>query len=391
MTIYQAATTAAAANVKSKAGYFQMPVNSVGQPTSTEEFITMIAWRWETAFTPSTYGTVSGYVAPTTQQLQTLYDLSTDAKGDPSTINAFVFAVLVRDMVLQTATDPKWQPYIDLRAESAMGGHVNDVASYQNVLKASHGELVTNVLYDQLVSEGLLNKTLLDSLPSGGRLTVSVPASPASDPVLDKITELYIAYFSRAPENGGLKGWSDNYHTLVASGMTDKQAYISIANSFWEPASGEYASITGYSKTMSNQAFVEKVYANVLGRPDAPQNDAAGIAGWVNALDQGTIASRGDFIISLIDGAYSYIDAYPTDPISIYVDALLENRIEVGRFFGQSQYSGALEGSNAVNIGVAILKGVDATKASVDFVKAHIVAGDIQLVGVSATYDAFVV
>lgn len=384
-----AATTAAASNVLAKSGYFQMPVNSVGVPTSAAEFITMLAYRWDAEF--SDYGTVSGYVAPTTQQLQTLYNLSTDVKGDPSTINSYVFSILVRDMVLQTATDQKWQPYINVHAEYAKGGQVNDVSSYENVLKASHGELVSNVLYDKYTSLGLVSKTTLDALPSGGRLTVTAPASPAPDPVMDKITELYIAYFNRAPEHGGLEGWSNNHHSLVASGLTDKQAYVNISNSFWEPASGEYGSITGYSKTMSNQSFVEKVYANVLGRPDAPQTDAAGISGWVNALDSGAISSRGDFIISLIDGAYSYIDAFPTDPVSIYVDALLHNRIEVGRFFGQSEYSGALQGANAVNLGVAVLKGVDATQASVDAVKAHIVAGDIQLLAVPTAYDASLV
>lgn len=381
-----ASTITAAASVVAKAGYFQMPVNAAGVPTSPDEFMSMIAWRWETIFTD--YPDVSGYVAPTTAQIQTLYNLSTDAKGDPSTINPFVFAILARDMVLQTATDPKWKPYIDLQANFAKGGQVNDVASYNNILKASHGELVTNVLYDQYTSMGFVTKPLLDTLPSGGRLTVTAPATPAVDPVQDKITELYIAYFNRAPENGGLEGWSNNYHSLVASGLTEKQAYVNISNSFWEPASVEFASITGYSKTMTNQAFVEKVYANVLGRPDAPQNDSAGIAGWVNALDTGAIASRGDFIISLIDGAYNYISAFPTDPISIYVDALLHNRIEVGRFFGQGQYSGHLEGANAVNYGVAVLKGVDATHASVETVKAHIVAGDIQLSGMPLALDA---
>lgn len=385
-----AQTLAAVAGVVAKSGYFSMPYNSIGVPTSQAEFMTMIASRWDAEF--SDYNGVSGYVAPTTQDLQAIYDRSTDSKGDPSTVNTLVYSVLIRDLIFLTPTDHKWQPYINVWAEYAKGGYSNDVTGFQNILAASRGEKVANSLYDQYVSTGLIGKSVFDSLPSGGRITGPIGNEPPANHVVDKLTELYIAYFARAPEHSGLDYWSQQYKTLVGGGLSEKDAYSSIANSFWPAASVSYSNLTGYSEGMSTRDFVTKVYSNVLGRPDAVQNDLAGIQYWVNALDSKAIKSKGDFIVELIDGAYSYIQSKPSDPVSIHVKDLLSHRIEVGRFFAQSQFSGNLKGEAAVKAGTAVLAGVDTSKASVDSVKQHIISGDIggieiALVGISTTND----
>ena len=67
------------------------------------------------------------------------------------------------------------------------------------------------------------------------------------------IARLYQAYFLRRPDAGGLAFWSGQQMPLAA-----------ISEAF--AASDEFASLYG---TLSNQAFVERVYQNVMGRdPD---------------------------------------------------------------------------------------------------------------------------
>ena len=89
-----------------------------------------------------------------------------------------------------------------------------------------------------------------------------------------QVARLYDTALGRLPDAGGLGYWTAAIEAGTAT-LTD------LAQSF--VTSAEF--VAGYG-ALGNGAFVEKVYANTLGRP----GDAPGVAFWTQALDNG--ASR---------------------------------------------------------------------------------------------------
>jgi parallel beta-helix repeat protein len=93
------------------------------------------------------------------------------------------------------------------------------------------------------------------------------------------VARLYYAAFDRAPDAGGLTGWTDS----VKSG----NALANVADKF--AASAEFKATYG---SLSNQKFVEQLYLNSLDR----QGDAGGINYWTQTLDAGQL-DRGDVLV----------------------------------------------------------------------------------------------
>ena len=117
---------------------------------------------------------------------------------------------------------------------------------------------------------------------------------PPSSPT-DLITELYLGYYDRAPDNTGLQFWISAYNTGILAGVNGTTELTTLANDFAN--SIESTAIYPYlsSPNPANAAsFVTQVYANVLNR--AP--DAAGLAFWVNQLTTGQ-TSVGGFIVTV--------------------------------------------------------------------------------------------
>ncbi|MGP5371337.1 DUF4214 domain-containing protein, partial [Pseudomonas helleri] len=330
--------------------YAALTVNAIGQTTSRALFESELSLWWKGVFTDySSYGAgyPNGYVEPTTQDLQRLYDASVGANGDPATIQNF--SIYALDLVLETATDARWQPYYNLAKWSADTSHgAYEIGRLASLNKANAGIPQSNYIRDDFKAHPLT--PYVDTPP-----LTPITTTLQVDNVTKAINDLYIGYFNRAPEHGGLKLWSGVMDSLIAGGKSFNDALIDVANQFWPAASVVFSHLTGYTQGMSTTDFVTKVYANVLGRPDAATTDLAGIQNWANALDNGTIKSRGEFIVSLENGAHQYIKANPTDPVSIHVDAFLSNRADVGLFFAQSQYSGGLSSDSAVTVGMAAL------------------------------------
>lgn len=214
------------------------------------------------------------------------------------------------------------------------------------------------LLYEQLVAF----KSDNDYLLGASSITPTPTLASAS---IDRLIELYIAYFNRAPEYQGLSYWQSELGGLLQYGYQETQALDVIAEQFW-PAAQKFSEITGYMISMSNFDFVGKVYGNVLGRPTATSSDRDGIQFWADRLTEGYIASRGELIGELLRGAHAYIDAYPLFNTSQYVSAYLENRLEVARYFAQDKISGALQGDIAVQAGIRALATVTSDPASVN-------------------------
>lgn len=103
---------------------------------------------------------------------------------------------------------------------------------------------------------------------------------------LQQLTELYIAYFDRAPDAGGLLFWG----TSLNNGVTLQE----IAALFFEQDEAR----DRMPADLPTDAFVDLAYQNLLERdPDQAGKDYS-----VNELDTGSV-SRPEFMLALINGA----------------------------------------------------------------------------------------
>lgn len=156
--------------------------------------------------------------------------------------------------------------------------------SYQASMPAATGALAPFRIAPTLVTQQY--RDVLRRTPAQDRFdfwTARVPGttSPAAfitnlvqsseaDSLLHGTTRLYRAYFLRNPDHAGFTYWTDRR----AGGMT----LARISNVFAQ--SSEFRNRYG---SLSNDAFVRRVYQNVLGR--AP--DSGGLAYWTKRLDGG--------------------------------------------------------------------------------------------------------
>lgn len=158
----------------------------------------------------------------------------------------------------------------------------------------------------------------------------SVPAAQFAD-----LTDMYIAYFDRAPDAVGLFYWASRLH----DGMTLPE----IARSFFV----QPETITAYPANQTATEFVTKVYDNMLGR--AP--DVAGLNYWVNDLQAGNV-SKDEFMLAVIYGAR----ASTGSPLDVQY---LANKNAVGRDFAVT------EGLNNVEWAKNVMAAVNSDLGSV--------------------------
>jgi len=137
---------------------------------------------------------------------------------------------------------------------------------------------------------------------------------------LDTLSDLYIAYFGRAPDAEGLTYWFRELYT----GSLDFQ---STAKSFSDQA--EFQST--YPEDSSNREFIESVYANMFNRTP----DDAGWDYWEGELDGGM--AKDVFLLAVINGAYS-----PTGGADDA--ALLENKHDVSMYYAEQTMLNPQEG-----------------------------------------------
>jgi hypothetical protein len=182
------------------------------------------------------------------------------------------------------------------------------------------------------------------------------------------LTELYVAYFNRAPDAVGLDFWAAALH----DGMSLQQ----IAKLFLSAPE----TIAAYPASQSTQDFVTEVYNNVLGR--AP--DTGGLNFWANELQHGNV-TKDSFLLNMIYGTRaSAANGFPADA------QYLANKELVGAHFAIAQ------GLNDGTWSNTVMAGVDGTAASVTAanqltdsfaataVTAHGIEFVVQLVGIAA-------
>jgi hypothetical protein len=156
------------------------------------------------------------------------------------------------------------------------------------------------------------------------------------------LTELYIAYFNRAPDAVGLYFWGDQ----MAAGLGLRE----IATYFFDQP--ETRALYGSLDDMSS--FVTAVYTNVLGR----MPDAEGQAYWLDVLESGTDVTPPSFIHAILAGAKA-------ETGSAADAAYLASKVALGGHFAVTRGMSDVE-----NAGM-IMQGFDGTDPSLAASLAH--------------------
>lgn len=127
--------------------------------------------------------------------------------------------------------------------------------------------------------------------------------------VAQDVTDLYVAYFNRAPDSGGFDFWFHYGYT----GLSMR----TIAECFSD--SDEYRA--AYPNSLTNREFVEQIYQNLFDRTP----DQGGWDFWTAVLDSGNFP-RSSFILDMMAGAYAP-SAGPEDR------TLIENKHDVSLYY----------------------------------------------------------
>lgn len=171
--------------------------------------------------------------------------------------------------------------------------------------------------------------------------TVSLLAGDKSKTIaqsdLDKLIELYIAFFNRVPDAEGMIYWIDT----IKAGRTIEQ----LADNFYTAAI-ENPTDTGYAANMSTEEFVRKIYKNVLGRNEV---DQGGLDYWSGELNSGR-KSRGNLVRFIIDAAHGFKNNAEYG----WVADLLDNKVNVGTYFSIQHGLSYNTGSESIIKGMAI-------------------------------------
>lgn len=153
----------------------------------------------------------------------------------------------------------------------------------------------------------------------------------------DFLVGVYVASFSRAPDFAGLNYWAHDLAALSSKGLSNTAAIQEITATMYKAGSqnGEKGS------SMSNSAYVDYLYNNVLGRGP----DAAGQSWWVNDLNNGS--PRDNFLATYLQAALEH------QSDATYVQARIsvaKYAAQLNRDGGSVDLSGVLSGvTNASN------------------------------------------
>ncbi len=136
-----------------------------------------------------------------------------------------------------------------------------------------------------------------------------------------EITELYMAYFNRAPDAVGLYYWIDQF-TLgfpleeMAGALFEQPEPSAIYGGFFDDA-GNLIDISGY---------LRQVYLNVLGR----EPDQAELEYWVSELQSNGAVSAPLLIFALVNGVHN---ASAPDAQTLLDQQYLQDKLDLGIYF----------------------------------------------------------
>lgn len=195
-------------------------------------------------------------------------------------------------------------------------------------------------------------------------LTVQSIAAAAPQADVQRLEELYVAFFNRVPDADGLAYWIRQ--------MSGGQSINQIAEAFYN-AGVQYSSLTGFSAGMSNADFVNVVYKNVLGRTAGA--DADGLAYWGGELASGR-ATHGSLVSTILSSAHTY----KGDATWGWVADLLDNKVAVANKFAVEWGLNYNTPDDSISHGMAIAAAVTAMSTVSAISLIGVSANDIHLV-----------
>lgn len=203
--------------------------------------------------------------------------------------------------------------------DTIYGGAGRDVVSFSGNLTNYKIEISGNSfsISDNRGTDGtdtMKNIEALQFMDKSVNLTVQATAKAAPSANVSKIIELYLAFLNREPDADGLEYWINQ----LQSGKTINQ----IAETFYY-AGVEFSSLTGYSKNMANDDFINLIYKNVFKRDGA---DPEGLSYWRTELVSGR-ASHGSLVSDMLYSAHTLTG----NATYGWVANLLDNKIAVAR------------------------------------------------------------
>ena len=194
-------------------------------------------------------------------------------------------------------------------------------------------------------------------------LTIHETAKSIPQADVQKIMELYVAFFNRVPDADGLEYWISE----MKGGKTINQ----IADTFYS-AGVQFSEVTGYTATMSNADFINVIYKNVLGRVDGA--DSGGLTYWSEKLSTGS-ATRGTLVSTIIYAAHGF----KGDTTWGWVADLLDNKIEVAKSFAQDLALNYLTPNDSITKGMAIAAAITPIDKTAALTLIGVSPNDIQL------------
>jgi len=248
------------------------------------------------------------------------------------------------------------------------GGDGSDTAVYSSGASNFQLSLTNNQLrvQDNSGAEGtdtLLHIERLQFTDLSVNLTIQQIAQSSNSSDVNRLIELYVAFFNRVPDADGLEYWIGQFN--------GGQSTNAIAESFYS-AGVQYTALTGFSSSMSNADFVNVIYRNVLGRQDGA--DADGLAYWTGELASGR-ASRGSLVSTILDSAHTF----KGNATWGWVADLLDNKIAVSQQFAIDWGLNYNTPENSISNGMAIAAAITATNTASAIALIGIASGQFEL------------
>ena len=218
------------------------------------------------------------------------------------------------------------------------------LSTYKVVMTGSNG-IVTDTVAGRDGIDTLKNIEHMRFTDFDINTGIKALAASMNAATVQRVMELYVAFFNRTPDADGLTYWLGQ----SKAGTSTTQ----IAESFYG-VGVQYTSLTGFSSTMTTTDFINVVYRNVLGRPDGA--DAGGLQYWTEKLSSGK-ETRGSLVSTILDAAHTY----KGDATYGWVANLLDNKITVATKVAVDWGLNYLTADASVTNGMAIAKAVTPT------------------------------
>lgn len=261
------------------------------------------------------------------------------------------------------------QIWVGSGLDNINGGSGNDTILFNHTLSnytlSRNGDVYTVLAKTGITgTDTITNVETLKFSDLTVNLTIRAIAATAPQENVNRLMELYVAFFNRVPDADGLAYWIGQ--------MGAGQKVNQIAETFYG-LGVQFSTLTGFSATMSNADFINLVYKNVLGRSAGA--DTEGLNYWNAKLLDGS-ATHGSLVSTILDAAHGF----KGDVTWGWVANLLDNKITVAKTFSIDMGLGYALSSDSITHGMAIAAAVTPIDTAAALSLIGIAPADINLI-----------